>query len=108
MSDREAGQIKPWDSDARKPGLDLYPVVRVPSAPTWDDIVQLSYHEPVLHHIVTLVSMPYSNISREQGLTMAVFALYNAKAAMFQREVDRVNTEPNPRWVMPDPRQPLE
>lgn len=83
----------------KRPTIELFPIIAVPIAPTWDDIVQLSYHEPILRHVVMMATMPYSNVSRELALTMAVFALYNAKAGMFQREVDRRNVE-MPDFIM--------
>lgn len=75
-----------------RPSLDLYPPVEAPKIPTWEDILRLSHHEPIAHLVATLVER--GDVTREQALMIAVFALYNQKADMFRHEVNRRNMEP--------------
>jgi hypothetical protein len=69
----------------------MYPAVPMPRSPqTWDDIVRLSHHEPVLRIVIGLEHR--GDLTREQALIAAVFTLYNQKSELFRAEVDRRNS----------------
>jgi hypothetical protein len=78
--------------------LDLYPPPGPPSSPpTWDDIERLALHYPVLHQAVTLVRR--GDLTREQALIAAVFALADAFQKLFTAEVDCRMNEPMVPYV---------
>jgi hypothetical protein len=81
-----------------RPSLDMYPAVETPRRLlTWEDAIRLSHHEPVVRAFVTYAER--DEMTREQALLAAVFALYNQKASLFRGEVDRRNRE-MPDFVM--------
>jgi hypothetical protein len=68
--------------------LDLYPPPGQPSSPPeWADIERLALHYPVLHDAVTLVRR--GDLTREQALIAAVFALADSFQKLFREAVDR-------------------
>lgn len=73
--------------------LNVYPPPGKPSEPpTWEDIERLALHYPALHHAVTLVRR--GDLTREQALILAVFALAEAFQNLFHEAVDRRMREP--------------
>lgn len=72
--------------------LDLYPPVETPAKAdlTWDAVIRLSHHDPLVRHTVMLAE--HGDLTREQALIATVFALYNQKAQTFRAELDRRNT----------------
>jgi len=83
--------IDPWPND-------LYPPPGKPSRPpSWEDIERLAQSYPVLHAAVTLYRR--TELTREQALILAVFALADAFQRLFVAEVERRRNEPAPRDV---------
>jgi len=71
-----------------KPTLDLYPPVTMPTGiPTWEDIERLALYFPTVHHAVTLHRR--GDLTREQALASAVFALADGFQKLFAAEVER-------------------
>lgn len=89
------------EPEASSMRLDLYPPPGQPSnPPTWEDIETLAVSYPVLHHAVTLVER--GDMTREQALIAAVFALAGAFQKLFQERVDSLMRDPGPRtFVVP-------
>lgn len=81
MSDRDR-----WDV--------LYRRVETPAPAdlTWDAVCRLGQHDLVVRTLTRMVE--HGDLTRDQALIAAVFALYNQKAAMMQAECDRRNTSP--------------
>lgn len=74
--------------------FDLYPPPGNPSQPpSWEDIERLARHYPVLQWAVTRVRR--GELTREQALIAAVFALADSFQMMVRTEVDRLkNSSP--------------
>lgn len=73
--------------------FDMYPPPGQPSTPpTWEDIERLSLHYPALHAAVTLVER--GDLTREQALILAVFALADAFQQLYRAEVERLHVTP--------------
>ncbi len=80
--------------------FDLYPPPGQPSnPPTWEDIERLSKHYPLLHQAVCLVHR--GDLTREQALILAVFALADAFQRLFSAEVERRSMPLDPRIALP-------
>jgi len=71
---------------------DLYPPPGQPSnPPTWEDIERLALHYQVLHQAATLVER--GDLTREQALILAVYALADSFQRLFHAEVERRRNE---------------
>jgi hypothetical protein len=75
--------------------LDLYPPIETPAKGDlrWEAVIRLSHHDPVVRH--TAMMAEQGDLTREQALIAAVFALYNQKAQMFATELNRRNAAPS-------------
>ena len=88
------------DDHWKKRSLDLYlPVKMPPFPPAWEDIAGLALHYPAVHHAVTLERR--GNVTREQALILAVFALADAFQKLFSAELDRLTVTPSKHIVGP-------
>lgn len=79
---------------SERPGLDMFPPVNPPTdrtGLTWDALRPLCLVEPAVRHAVLLVER--GDLTREQALIAAVFALYNQKAQLFATLVEQKATE---------------
>lgn len=75
---------------------ELYPSPGNPSnPPIWGDIERLAQYYPHLYATVTRVRR--GELTREQGLILAVFTLADAFHRLFSAEVERLMTRPGAR-----------
>lgn len=78
------------------------PADPLPQTPTWDDMIRLARHSPIVHQVVTLVER--GDISREEALIRLAHAQHEHFRALFDTHCDLVNITAMPyRFVlMPD------